>query len=84
MSINAVYMPAEKWTNEFIYSLQKGKMESFRQKYRNVDVLLIDDVHFFSNKQGVQEEFLHTFNALYDLSKRSYLPATFTQKRLGI
>jgi len=69
-TVNAVYMPAEKWTNEFIYALQKGKMEGFRQKYRNVDVFLIDDVHFLSNKQGVQEEFLHTFNALYESSKR--------------
>jgi len=69
-TVNAVYMPAEKWTNEFIYALQKGKMELFRQKYRNVDVFLIDDVQFLSNKQGVQEEFLHTFNALYDSSKR--------------
>ncbi|MGQ3683533.1 MAG: chromosomal replication initiator protein DnaA [Candidatus Loosdrechtia sp.] len=67
---NAVYMPAEKWTNEFIYSLQKGKMETFRQKYRNVEMFLIDDVHFLSNKQGVQEEFLHTFNALYELNKK--------------
>lgn len=69
-NINAVYMTAEKWTNEFIYSLQKGKMEAFRQKFRNVDMFLIDDVHFLSNKQGVQEEFLHTFNALYELSKK--------------
>ena len=53
--VNAVYMPAEKWTNEFIYSLQKGKMEAFRQKFRNVEMFLIDDVHFLSNKQGVQE-----------------------------
>ncbi len=83
MSINAVYMPAEKWTNEFIYSLQKGKMESFRQKYRNVDVLLIDDVHFFSNKQGVQEEFLHTFNALYDLSKKIIFASDVHPKTIG-
>lgn len=68
--INAVYMPAEKWTNEFIYSLQKGKMEAFRQKFRNADMFLIDDVHFLSNKQGVQEEFLHTFNALYELNRK--------------
>jgi chromosomal replication initiator protein len=67
---NAVYMPAERWTNEFIYSLKNGKMAPFRERYRNVDVLLIDDVDFFSNKPGTQEEFLHTFNALYQLSKR--------------
>lgn len=68
--IKAAYLPAECWTNEFIYSLQKGKLETFRNKYRNLDVLLIDDVHFVSNKHGVQEELLHTFNSLYGLSKR--------------
>lgn len=83
MDINAVYMPAEKWTNEFIYSLQKGKMEVFRQKYRNVDVLFIDDVHFFSNKQGVQEELLHTFNALYDLSKKIIFASDAHPKMIG-
>ncbi len=67
---NAVYMPAERWTNEFIYSLQKGKVGLFRERYRGVDVLLIDDVDFLSNKLGIQEEFLHTFNTLYQLSKR--------------
>lgn len=82
-NINAIYMPAEKWTNEFIYSLQKGKMESFRQKFRNADIFLIDDVHFFSNKQGVQEEFLHTFNALYELSKRIIFASDAHPKMIG-
>lgn len=82
-NVNAIYMPAEKWTNEFIYSLQKGKMEAFRQKFRNVDIFLIDDVHFLSNKQGVQEEFLHTFNALYELSKRIILASDAHPKMIG-
>lgn len=82
-NINAIYMPAEKWTNEFIYSLQKGKMESFRQKFRNADIFLIDDVHFLSNKQGVQEEFLHTFNALYELSKRIIFASDAHPKMIG-
>ncbi len=82
-SVNAIYMPAEKWTNEFIYSLQKGKMEAFRQKFRNADIFLIDDVHFLSNKQGVQEEFLHTFNALYELSKRIILASDAHPKMIG-
>lgn len=82
-NINAVYMPAEKWTNEFIYSLQKGKMEAFRQKFRNVDIFLIDDVHFLSNKQGVQEEFLHTFNALHELSKRIIFASDAHPKMIG-
>jgi chromosomal replication initiator protein len=82
-NINAIYMPAEKWTNEFIYSLQKGKMETFRQKFRNADIFLIDDVHFLSNKQGVQEEFLHTFNALYELSKRIIFASDAHPKMIG-
>ena len=68
--LSAIYMPAENWTNEFIYSLKGGKLESFRKKYRDIDVFLIDDVHFFANKKGVQEEFIHTFNTLHNLSKR--------------
>lgn len=82
-NINAIYMPAEKWTNEFIYSLQKGKMEAFRQKFRNADIFLIDDVHFLSNKQGVQEEFLHTFNALHELSKRIIFASDAHPKMIG-
>lgn len=69
-NISAVYMPAENWTNEFVYSLKGGRLESFRKKYRGVDIFLVDDVHFLANKNGVQEEFLHTFNTLHSLSKR--------------
>jgi len=69
-AIIAVYMPAENWTNEFVYSLKGGRLESFRKRYRGVDIFLVDDVHFLANKNGVQEEFLHTFNTLHSLSKR--------------
>ena len=82
-NINGIYMSAEKWTNEFIYSLQKGKIEAFRQKFRNVDMFLIDDVHFLSNKQSTQEEFLHTFNALYELSKKIILASDAHPKMIG-
>ena len=82
-NINAIYMSAEKWTNEFVYSLQKGKIEAFRQKFRNADVFLIDDVNFLSNKQGTQEEFLHTFNALYELSKKIILASDAHPKMIG-
>ncbi|MBM4045468.1 MAG: chromosomal replication initiator protein DnaA [Planctomycetes bacterium] len=60
----AIYVSAEKWTNQFVCAIQANQMESFRRKYRSVDVLLIDDVHFLANKHGTQEEFIHTFNAL--------------------
>ena len=76
-------MSAEKWTNEFIYSLQKGKIEAFRQKFRNADMFLIDDVHFLSNKQSTQEEFLHTFNALFELSKKIILASDAHPKLIG-
>ncbi len=69
-SVTAVYMPAENWTNEFVYALKGGKLEAFRKKYRSVDMFLVDDVHFLANKNGVQEEFIHTFNTLHSLSKR--------------
>ena len=69
-NVSAVYMPAENWTNEFVYSLKGGSLESFRKKYRSVDMFLVDDVHFLANKNGMQEEFLHTFNTLHSLSKR--------------
>ena len=69
-SKNVAYLAAECWTNEFIHALKNGKLDSFRHKYRNMDILLIDDVHFVSSKPGVQEELLHTFNMLHGMSKR--------------
>ena len=68
--LKAVYMPAEGWTNEFIQALKGGKVESFRHKYRKVDVFLMDDVYFLSSKEGIQEELIHTINALAQTSKR--------------
>lgn len=67
---NIAYLPAESWTNEFISSLQKGRLDTFRRKYRNLDILLIDDVHFVASKPGVQEELLHTFNILHGMSRK--------------
>ncbi|ODS31435.1 MAG: replication initiation protein DnaA [Candidatus Scalindua rubra] len=69
-TVSVAYMPAENWTNEFVYSLKNGRLEAFRKKYRGIDMFLVDDVHFLSNKKGVQEEFIHTFNTLHNLSKR--------------
>ena len=66
-----VYVTAEKFTNEFIAVLgQKPKMAAFKNKYRGVDVLLIDDIHFFQGKEGVQEELFNTFNALYEVNRQ--------------
>jgi chromosomal replication initiator protein len=70
-----IYTTAESFTNEFIectgaVSQGRSKMSAFKNKYRFADALLIDDIHFFSNKEGTQEELFHTFNALYDANKQ--------------
>ncbi|MEW6348381.1 MAG: chromosomal replication initiator protein DnaA [Thermodesulfobacteriota bacterium] len=67
------FCTSEEFTNEMIYSIRHAKMDDFRNKYRNVDVLLIDDIQFIAGKEGTQEEFFHTFNAIYDTSKQVVL-----------
>ncbi|WNF37143.1 chromosomal replication initiator protein DnaA [Bacillaceae bacterium IKA-2] len=67
---NVVYLSSEKFTNEFINSIRDNRAVNFRNKYRNVDVLLIDDIQFLAGKEQTQEEFFHTFNALHDDSKQ--------------
>ncbi len=64
------YVPSEQFTNEMIAAIQGGHTAEFRARYRRIDVLLVDDVHFIGNKEGTQEEFFHTFNALYDAKKQ--------------
>jgi len=59
------YISCEDFCNEFIYSIQTNTTESFKKKYRNVDVFLVDDIQFLSRKEGTQQEFFHTFNALH-------------------
>jgi chromosomal replication initiator protein len=63
--IRICYITAEKFTNELIYCLRTNRMQDFKERYRNVDMLLVDDVQFIAGKQRTQEEFFHTFNDLY-------------------
>ena len=64
------YMSSERFMNELINSIRYDKTIQFREKYRNIDVLLIDDIEFLAGKERTQEEFFHTFNALYDNQKQ--------------
>ncbi|MBM7645534.1 chromosomal replication initiator protein [Scopulibacillus daqui] len=65
-----VYLSSEKFTNEFINSIRDNKGDEFRNKYRSVDVLLIDDIQFLAGKESTQEEFFHTFNTLHEEAKQ--------------
>ena len=69
-SLKVLYVTSETFTNELIDSVKNQKNSEFREKYRNIDVLLIDDIQFIIGKESTQEEFFHTFNALYQDSKQ--------------
>ena len=68
-----LYASCERFANEFIRAIQTKRMEAFKEYYRNVDVLLIDDIQFLSGKEGTQEEFFHTFNALHQTNRQIVL-----------
>lgn len=71
--MRVLYVSSEQFTNEIIRAIQEGKAELFRQKYRTIDILMVDDIQFLSGKQSTQEEFFNTFNALHVADKQIIL-----------
>jgi chromosomal replication initiator protein len=72
-SCNVMYVTSEQFTNELVNAIQEGTTPDFRRRYRRMDLLLVDDVHFLEGKERTQEEFFHTFNTLYDAQKQIVL-----------
>ena len=72
-SYNIVYIKGDQFTNELIAALQEGRNNEFRNKYRNADLFLVDDIQFIAGKESTQEEFFHTFNTLYNAGKQIVL-----------
>lgn len=69
-SLKVAYLSADQFMNEMIEAIKDNRPENFRRKYRRVDLLLVDDIHFWAGREGTQEEFFHTFNALYQSGKQ--------------
>ncbi len=78
-----VYSSSEKFTNELITAIQNKTTSKFRDRYRTVDVLLIDDIHFIAEKEATQEEFFHTFNTLYDAHKQIIISSDRSPKEIA-
>ncbi|MDY6968462.1 MAG: chromosomal replication initiator protein DnaA [Spirochaetota bacterium] len=81
--MKVVYVPSEQFINEFIMAIRTNTMSSFKINYRNVDILLIDDIHFIEKKEQMQEEFFHTFNTLHNNKKQIVISSDRPPKELS-
>jgi chromosomal replication initiator protein len=81
--IAVIYVSAEQFTNEVVSAIRHEKMGELKEKYRNVDLLLLDDIHFIANKTQTQEEFFHTFNAIYERQKQIVISSDRPPKEIG-
>jgi chromosomal replication initiator protein len=81
---NILYVTSEKFTNQLINAIKDNKNEQFRSKYRNIDVLLIDDIQFIAGKERVQEEFFHTFNTLHESGKQVIISSDRPPKDINL
>ena len=83
-SYNIVYIKGDQFTNELIAALQEGRNNEFRNKYRNADLFLVDDIQFIAGKESTQEEFFHTFNSLYSANKQIIISSDKPPKDMEI
>ncbi|MCH7812637.1 MAG: chromosomal replication initiator protein DnaA [Planctomycetes bacterium] len=81
--LSCLYVTGEDFTNHFVFSVKGNNRDAFQHRYRNVDVLIIDDIHFFANKRATQEEFLHTYNAIDAAGKQVVMSSDAHPKMIG-